>query len=406
LLIINFLISQSAHKYNKVVLGGENLEKGFLSSYCNHGLPLSDMCLFLNFENNENTFLVKTTADPYVISDSFFIYKISNSLNKVVSKFVMPLDSVRSDHTKATKHSNGKDWWIILNDWQYRGYYSLLFTEKGIEKINKVKYNKPGKDDNATGQCNISILGTKYVRADNLNDMHIYDFDRCTGLLSNEKIIKYSSKYQFDGNGVCVSPNNRFLYQSYNRKLLQFDLQASDIEASKVLIDTFDGFVSDPLPVTFYLMGNGADGRIFMACTSGVEYMHYINKPNEKGKACDFRQHGITLTTYNLTMPNIPNYRLGPSSVICTTATTEQTDIPLRVYPNPAQDVLHIESESGEAIKRIVVYNAIGEQVYVSDYQGIEDLDVNTSAFKNGIYVLRVQYQNLQVSSVKVSILR
>jgi hypothetical protein len=68
--------------------------------------------------------------------------------------------------------------------------------------------------------------------------------------------------------------------------------------------------------------------------------------------------------------------------------------------------VLHLESESGEAIKRIVVYNAIGEQLYISDYQGIVDLDINTSAFQNGMYVLRVQYQNLQVSSVKVSILR
>jgi hypothetical protein len=78
----------------------------------------------------------------------------------------------------------------------------------------------------------------------------------------------------------------------------------------------------------------------------------------------------------------------------------------LRVYPNPAQDVLYIKSENGEAIKRIVVYNAIGEQVYVSDNQGIESLDINTSAFQNGMYVLKVQYQNLQISTVKVSILR
>jgi hypothetical protein len=75
-----------------------------------------------------------------------------------------------------------------------------------------------------------------------------------------------------------------------------------------------------------------------------------------------------------------------------TTATTEQTNIPLRVYPNPAQDILHLESESGEAIKRIVVYNAIGEQVYVSDYQGIDKLDINTSTFQNGMYVLRISY--------------
>jgi hypothetical protein len=394
-------------KDNKVIANGDNLETSFLENYCNRGFPLSDMNIFLNFDNNDSLYMVQTTAkgnNKIGVGLNFFLISIKNS--KLILKKTLSIDSIKLDNIKATRHANGIDWWVIANDFEYRSYYSILLKKNGSILISPNTYSAKGMSEPSRGQCCFSPNGEKYVRSDFVNNMQVYDFDRCTGKLSNEKIIKYSSSALGDANGVCISPNNRFLYQSYNRKLLQFDLLASDLKKSEVLIDTFDNFYDGILPVTFYTMANGADGRIFMSCTSGVEYLHLINKPNEKGKACDFRQHSIKLTGYNTNMSNHPNYRLGPSSVICTTATGDLNDITLNIYPNPAQDVLHLESESGEAIKRVVVYNAIGEQVYVSDYQGVDKLDINTSTFQNGMYVLRVQYQNLQVSSAKVSILR
>ena len=41
--------------------------------------------------------------------------------------------------------------------------------------------------------------------------------------------------------------------------------------------------------------------------------MHVIDRPNEKGMACNVRQHAIKLPRYNYrSMPHYPNYRLGP----------------------------------------------------------------------------------------------
>ncbi|HMX40726.1 MAG TPA: PKD domain-containing protein, partial [Saprospiraceae bacterium] len=47
--------------------------------------------------------------------------------------------------------------------------------------------------------------------------------------------------------------------------------------------------------------------------TNGIRYLHVIDQPDEAGTACGFRQQGIELPTVNQSsIPNFPNYRLGP----------------------------------------------------------------------------------------------
>ncbi len=392
-------------KNNNPIEGGADLDIGFLSSYCNHGVPSTDINMFLNFSPSDTVIMPQLYVTKFPpIGYEIRFFSLSQKDKKVLNIQKISIDSLKPDYLEATKHSNGKDWWVVVNDYYWRTAYSILVTEKGAQKVVKTNFKIAGKRDSGQGQACFSPDGSKYIRSDEKNDMYVYDFDRCTGSLNNEKIIENKSKGGLATTGVCVSPNNRFLYQNFSDTLYQFDFQAIDLEKSRMLIDTFDGFYDGAFPVTFYLMERGYDGRIFMA-TKGTKYLHYINKPNEKGMACDFKQHGIMLTTYSANMPNQPNYRLGSSSVICTTATEDVSGMPLRIYPNPAQDVLHIESETGEAIQHIEVCNSIGEVVYVADNQGVEIL-LNTDTFANGMYILRVQYQNLRLSTEKFMVLR
>jgi PKD repeat protein len=52
------------------------------------------------------------------------------------------------------------------------------------------------------------------------------------------------------------------------------------------------------------------DGKIYIF--DFLKQIHVINKPNEKGSACDVRQGYIILPEYPAGIPYYPNYRLGP----------------------------------------------------------------------------------------------
>ena len=61
-------------------------------------------------------------------------------------------------------------------------------------------------------------------------------------------------------------------------------------------------------------MGLAPDGRIYICpTTGGNRRMSAIEFPHEGGAACEVRQHSIKIpTSFTRTMPNFPNYRLGP----------------------------------------------------------------------------------------------
>ena len=88
------------------------------------------------------------------------------------------------------------------------------------------------------------------------------------------------------------------------------------------------------------------------------------------------------------------------------TSTTETTFHNLNIYPNPTQDVLHIESETGEYMQRVVVYNSLGTIVYSTDNQAVENISLDTSPFSDGVYIVKVEFQNREVQTYKFSVLR
>jgi hypothetical protein len=396
---------------DETIIGGNDLQKGSaLYSYCDYGPPPSQTNVFLPFPNSDLLYYIYGTIDNKLQGDKLHLAQISVSKDKVVTNKIILKDTLYGeDNVLVTKHSNGKDWWILSCDYNYKNYYSLLLTENGIEKTIKMPYYQKTLDYpkfEYAGQTAFSPNGLFHARIGFLSDLHLFNFDRCTGLLSNEKVIKIDIKLAGEKPmGVSFSPNNRFMYASSASLMYQFDLEAKDIVASKILVDTLESFFDAPLRVNFYNHSITPDNRIIVGSSTGVSYMHTINKPNELGKACELKQHNIKLPAFNAGILNFPNYRLEASGQICTTATEDVSDIPLKIYPNPAQDILHLESESGEAIKRVVVYNAIGEQVYVSDYQGIDTLEINTSTFQNGMYVMRISYGDNRAAQRKIVVL-
>lgn len=112
------------------------------------------------------------------------------------------------------------------------------------------------------------------------------------------------------------------------------------------------------------------DGKIYINVPNvNSSYFHVIESPNEKGVACDVRQHSIQFPFKNtFSIPNMPYFRLGKregepcdSTIVSSNeVTTFENDI--KVYPNPSTGLINIEFESPiDSEMSLMVYDVSGK---------------------------------------------
>lgn len=305
----------------------------------------------------------------------------NNGLGKVIEKSTILLqDTLDFGQLTATRHANGRDWWMLIPEYGTNVFYRFLITPEGV-------ISKPPQAFGTaipyagTGQNVFSPDGSKYIRvkygyAPHAWGVSIYDFDRCSGLLTAEYPFDQSvSGLQYPV-GASVSPNSRFFYLLEDRHLWQYDLYDQNIQNSKIKVAEWDGSTT-PFSTGFGKAQSGPDGKIYLSSGNGNNTLNIISNPNEEGIACDVIMNGVQLPTWNNSLPNLPNYRLGPIdgsscdtlgidnpliSVIQNNVT--QDEISFRIYPNPAHDYLIFQFKTQipkEA--NIQIYDNHGEMV-------------------------------------------
>ena len=231
--------------------------------------------------------------------------------------FPLLLDTLDGGKLTACRHGNGRDWWIVVPYLNANEYHRFLLNTNGIQDYGIINTGTGMKW--GLGQAVFSPDGTKYINY-SLNEFQenylaIYDFDRCTGLLSNPIIIQ-NDNWAFHA-GVAVSENGRFLYESCDTVLYQIDLEAEDIAASRTRIAQYDGYYEGNNPgflwTTFFLAQLAPNGKIYINNNTSTKHLHTIEEPNKRGMASRVEQHNVTLPTWNQrTLPNYPYYGLGP----------------------------------------------------------------------------------------------
>ena len=237
----------------------------------------------------------------------------NGGLGKVIEKNrVLVKDTLCYGKLTATRHANGRDWWILVPKFDRSAFFRYLLTPSGIDTFPPQTLGENLISNG--GQAVFSPDGSKYVRMNcpgiNIGSyLDIFDFDRCEGLLSNYQRI---FKLGIPSTGVSISPNSRYLYLTNTTSVFQYDLEASDLESSETLVAEYDGFES-PLITNFFQAQLAPDGKIYICSNSSTDKLHVIEEPDLPGDSCRVRQHAINLPTLNLgTVPNHPNYRLGP----------------------------------------------------------------------------------------------
>jgi hypothetical protein len=353
----------------------------------------------------------------------------NNGLGAVVSKNNQLVPFAQIDCLNAIKHGNGRDWWLFFRR-RYPStispnneFYSFLISNSGITNYNF--QNVGSFQSDGGGKLTFSKQGDKLIYSGWKGLIEKYDFNRCTGIISNPITIHFennlnsdtlwaSNELSSDGKVLYVSTSNDTSY------LFQFDLTAPNIASSRQTI------WSTNYPINAGgVLKRGPDGKIYFACIYNSVYpypdsvsnmynenLSVINLPDSIGAACDFQPYSFYLRgkrTY-WGLPNNPDYDMpawagSPCDTILSTSVnppkanllptlmltyvTEWQKLFVNAQHLKGKNcVLEIFDVTGKLIYSSAGLRPSGLQV--SD-GGYFTQDINCTAFANGLYLVNLK---------------
>ncbi|MFN4880802.1 MAG: T9SS type A sorting domain-containing protein [Bacteroidota bacterium] len=323
---------------------------------------------------------------------------------------------------KMCRHANGRDWWFIQRNYNNHKFYVFLLDPTGIHYSNS--YSFPGYLPYEYGQSAFSPDGSTFIlggsngyTADTLF-ISKYDFDRCTGTLSNNEKLFWveSDSFPVSGSGLSFSPNSKFLYVSSTYHIFQFDMSSSNWQQSKTLVATYDGFEDNGWSTIFSRMQLAPDGRIYIV-GGNTKYLNTIDNPDEEGLACNVSQHSFKLPSKNQrSMPNFPPYRMGPiDGSPCDTLgidivnnieeKLDNNTEPVRLYPNPATDYITLFIPRITKQWQFALFDIQGREVlHIKSRGAFRSVDVSQLA--TGLYLWKLVYEDGKRENGKLVIQR
>lgn len=190
-------------------------------------------------------------------------------------------------------------------------YYSYEVSSSGINPIPikstfSISSTNPDTEGiDARGYLKISPDGTKVASANIRDGLYIYDFDASLGVFTNQQKINININDEYPY-GLEFSPSNQYLYvNTYNdlgqggnsgdahkSSLIQFDLTASNIGSSRIILDKQDDLYRGALQ----LAKNGKIYRTLpLSYNQGSPYLGVINNPDLSGLASNYQNNAVFL---------------------------------------------------------------------------------------------------------------
>ncbi|MBK7971599.1 MAG: T9SS type A sorting domain-containing protein [Bacteroidetes bacterium] len=327
----NLLMSSNgiwiANATGDTMMNGSGLNPSPFTSNWPNGFPISFGNVALPFPGDTNSLALfhKTlwaTLSPTKIG--LYYSKIDLSLNAGLGEVIIKNDTILVDTLSfgigACRHSNGKDWWVITMRDRNPEIYTILLTQNGIDTIfiqpTAFQSNRYGNVSplvfSPDGKKLICCAPRDQGSGGSVSNGSVlfFDFDRCTGIISNFNSVEVSPiSYLW---GLAISPSGNYAYACNSNYIFQININNFSVDT----VAQYDGFVSPVgsscCPTSFWSMYLAANGKIYVTSGSGVQHIHEINYPDSAGIACDVQQHAIDLGYAQLrSVPNHPNYYLG-----------------------------------------------------------------------------------------------
>lgn len=401
------------NKSNEVMPNGSDLEIGQLYF---SGSSITQGAIILPDPGNNLLFYIfqlQNKGIKYSVVDM----NLDGGLGDITQCNISLYDEYLTEKMQAVRHGNGRDWWLILIDWPDTSYYGtvieggqfnfikFLITSNEIQGPFVQSYGAVYSEADSYwggGQFKISPQGNKLLDPRGKH-IDLYDFDRCTGEITNKNTVEnvsnftlYGAEFSPDGNKIYV---NNWEYTNQNI-LLQYCLNCDDeIYLTRKIIyqnETEGNKISQLLLAP--------DNKIYLLIINFFAYgvkvfenthLSVINFPNEEGLASDLDTFTISLLygKETLGLPNMPNYNLGPliGSECDTLGTGVNTHVntgPVSIFPNPGEGIIYFNS-GFNFTGNLMVYNLMGELMYVA-YNINQSSQIDLTKLRKGIYFLKL----------------
>ena len=235
---------------------------------------------------------------PYGHGLSYTIVDMSDN-GSISTKNDSLLPSI-SEKITAVKHENGKDFWIIVHEWDSKRFFAYLLTENGLEQpvISETgtEHTKDDLNNNAIGYLKVSPDGCKIAQAIyGKGIVELLDFDKATGEISNAISSNpvftgaYGVEFSTDSKMLYLSTNDYVLHPFFNSTLYQFTVDNGPYIFDHPIILASDSSID-------YLgLQLATDGKIYVAISirsqlpnNGFDYVGIIQNPTREGSACNF----------------------------------------------------------------------------------------------------------------------
>jgi len=376
---------------------------------------------------NINQFYI-FTAGVTSINQGFYYSLVDMSLNNgagyVLQKNVQLQTFQTADCVTAIKHGNGRDWWVMIREWSYtqslNNIFLYLITPTGISLFSQQNI---GTSYVGGGLQSIAFnnKGDKFYTCINSGLLERFDFDRCTGVISNDTILApIASTWARRYWGLALSPDDSKLFVSTmlvgndTSYFVQYDLNASNFLASA------DTLLALPKDDRIGLVKLGPDSKIYLSCIAnsldcGFDYLYcdttwnninenlsVVNYPDSLGAACDFQPFSFYLGGHRsyYGLPNNPNYELGAlSGSACDTLTVGLQDIKkelnsLTIYYDSNWSMAFINAKKLRGVNfQFELYSINGELLkqesgkLTSEYY---TQNLNMASNSTGVYIVRL----------------
>ncbi|MBK9638122.1 MAG: T9SS type A sorting domain-containing protein [Bacteroidetes bacterium] len=390
----------------------------------------NDATIILPLAERDSGFIIIHHRDYINLSNYYFLWshvKDSSGIYKVVSKNNILASVSSACKLNAVKHGNGKDWWLVTHTLEADTFYVYLIDSNGINPPMKQKigsyYSNTSPFQGLFGEMVFSKLGN-YLAAVSTEIIDVFNFDRCSGVISNYQNlmtlpISHPDKLYWS---CSFSGNERYFYTSnlsYQnpsgsniQHTLQFDMQAASVVSSRCTVYSIN---SDYVTWQHQL---GPDGKIYMARGSagfppivtdtGSTYLAVIESSNDSCPGLIFNLYGQSLNGRRslASLPNNPNYELGklePNGCATSIFENSSSPPPWIVYPNPASEIINIQSNSlGGLTGNLRLVSYTGQEIYNSTLKGTMKFSIPTAQFSSGLYLLIFEFEGKRWSQLVV----
>lgn len=348
----------------------------------------------------------------------------NGGLGAVIQKNVQLENFKVVDGMNAVKHGNGRDWWIIIRNASVFSTDQYLYYV-GPGNVSTSFVQSVGTHNSTNSGRNVfSKDGSKLAYINFKGMLELYDFDRCTGIISNPVTIHPeppSSPFPNRFWSCEFSANSRFLYVSTNSDschLYQYDLLNVDPVNSRILLEASainligSGFLKRGPDQKVYF-SRAYECVAFPFCypypDSVYNYVNMnlsvINSPDSLGLACNYTPYSFYLggkrTYYGL--PNNPDYDLPAlAGSPCDTLVsiyepqiTGSTNANIHVYYAPDWEKAFINASNLKGrTGKLLVYDMQGKVVHSEPLRilnGYYTRDLSMIGKSDGMYVVVVQ---------------